>query len=63
MSIVQATGEALSPQKENIQHFKTRNFLPFFYFCGSVLPFWIRIFWIETRSKPDPDPKQTIAKN
>ncbi len=34
---------SLQPSKENIQHFKTWHFLTFFYFCGSFLPFWIRI--------------------
>jgi hypothetical protein len=29
---------SLQPSKENIQHFKTRNFLTFFYFSGSFLP-------------------------
>ncbi len=32
-----------SPPKENIQHFKTWNFLIFFYCCGSYLPSWTRI--------------------
>ncbi len=35
-------------RKENIQTFKTWNFVIFFYFCGSFLPSWIRI--------PNPDP-------
>jgi hypothetical protein len=35
MKDVQATGEAFSPPKENIQHF--------FYFCGSLLPSWMQI--------------------
>ncbi len=34
---------SLQPSKENIQHFKTRSFLIFFYFCGPFLPSWIRI--------------------
>ena len=34
---------SLQPSKENIQHFKTWNFITFFYFCGSFLPSWIRI--------------------
>ncbi len=34
---------SLKPLKENIQHFKTWNFLIFFYFCGSCLPPWFRI--------------------
>ncbi len=39
-----ATEEAFR-NHENIQHFKTWNFLTFFYFCGSFLPSWIRIHW------------------
>ncbi len=35
--------QSTQPPKENIQHFKTWNFFIFFYFCGSVLPSWIRI--------------------
>jgi hypothetical protein len=34
---------SLQISKENIQHFKTWNFLIFFYFCGSFFPSWIRI--------------------
>ncbi len=34
---------SLQLSKENIQHFKTRNFLIFSYFCGSLLTSWIRI--------------------
>ncbi len=34
---------SLQPWYENIQHFKTWNFLTFFDFCGSFLPSWIRI--------------------
>jgi hypothetical protein len=34
---------SLQLSKENIQLFKTWNFLIFFYFCGSFLPSWIRI--------------------
>ncbi len=35
---------SLKPSKENIQHFKTWNFLNFFYFCVSFgNPGWIRI--------------------
>ncbi len=41
---------SLQPSKENIQHFKTWNFLIFFYFCGSFLPSWTRIL--------NPDPHQ-----
>ncbi len=37
--------KSLQLSKENIQHFKTWNFLIFFYFCGSFLPSWIRIHW------------------
>ncbi len=42
---------SLQPSKENIQHFKPWNFLTFFYFCGSFLPFWIRIqiHWLDCR--------------
>jgi hypothetical protein len=32
---LQATGKAFSSQKENIQHFETRNFLTFFQFFVS----------------------------
>jgi hypothetical protein len=48
---VQATGEAFSPQKENIQQFNTWNFLTFFHLVGhfcpteSVFRIRIRIFW------------------
>ncbi len=34
---------SLHPSKENIQLFKTWNFLIFFDFCGSFLPSWIQI--------------------
>ncbi len=34
---------SLQLSKENIQHFKTWNFVNLFYFCGSFLPSWIRI--------------------
>ncbi len=34
---------SLQPSKKNIQHFKTWKFFPFFYFCRSFLPSWIRI--------------------
>jgi hypothetical protein len=53
---------SLQPSKENIQRFKTWNFFTFFYFCGSFLPSWIRI-WIQQltliriNADPDPDPK------
>ncbi len=43
---------SLQLSKENIQHFKTWNFLIFFYFCGSFLPAWIRI----PNTDPNPDP-------
>ncbi len=44
---------SLQPSKENIQHFKTRNFLIFFYFCGSfLLPSWIRIRISKLQKKP-----------
>ncbi len=46
---------SLQPAKENIQHFKTRNFVTFFFFCWSFLPSWIRIRI--PNSKPYPDPK------
>jgi hypothetical protein len=35
----------LPSSKENIQHFKTWNFLTIFYFCGSFLSSWIWIHW------------------
>ncbi len=40
---------SLQPSKEKIQHFKTWNLLSFFYFCGSLLPSWIRIriHWLD----------------
>ncbi len=44
---------SLQPSKENIQHFKTWDFLFFFYFCVSFLPSWIRI----------PDPIQIRIRN
>ncbi len=34
--------KSLQPSEENIQRFKTWNSPPFFYFCGSFLPAWIR---------------------
>ncbi len=34
---------SLQLSKENIKHFKTWKFCTFFYFCGSLLPSWIRI--------------------
>ncbi len=34
---------SLQPPKENIQHFKTWNFLTFSYFCGYFLLVWMRI--------------------
>ncbi len=46
--------ESLQPSKENIQHFKTWNFSTFFYFCGSILPSWIRIhrsYWIRIQAE------------
>ncbi len=42
---------SLQPSK---MHFKARNFLTFFYFCGSFFPSWIRIRISNT--VPDPDP-------
>ncbi len=49
--------KSLQPSKENIypQPFKTWKFLTFFHFCGSFLPFWIRIRWPDwIRIQPDP---------
>ncbi len=43
---------SLQLSKENIQPFKTWNFLIFFYFCVSSLPSWIQI----RVPSPDPDP-------
>jgi hypothetical protein len=50
--------------RRSLQHFKTSNFLSFFYFCGSFLPFWIRSRNPNPESDPDliesafnPDPK------
>ncbi len=40
---VQATGEALSPQKRTYRTSKMK-FINFFCFCGSFLPSWIRIY-------------------
>jgi hypothetical protein len=45
---------SLQLSKEAIQHFKTWAFANFFYFCGSFLPFWIRI------PNPDPDPQTRL---
>ncbi len=42
--------EWASYRRSLIQHFKSRNFWTFFYFCGSFLPSWIRI------RIPNPDP-------
>ena len=36
---------SLQISKEAIQHVKTWTFKKNFYFCGSFLPFWIRIHW------------------
>ncbi len=45
---------SLQPSKENIQYFKKRNFINFFfYFCGIFWPSWIRI----RIPSADPDPK------
>ncbi len=41
----QSYKRSLQFSKENIQYFKTWNFLIFFYFCGPFLPSWIRIHW------------------
>ncbi len=41
----------LQLSKRNIQHFKTWNFLIFFYFCGSFMPGLL---------DPDPDPEYWI---
>jgi hypothetical protein len=35
---IQATGEAFSPKKENVQHCKKRKLLTFFYVCGTFCP-------------------------
>ncbi len=61
-TLVQATGEAFSPQKENIQHFKNEiyNFFLYFvgHFCppgsGSGLRIRIRIQGPGTPLNPDP---------
>ncbi len=45
---------SLQPSKENIQYFKKRNLLTFFYFCGSFVHSWIRIV------NPDTDPGTTL---
>ncbi len=54
---------SLQLSKENIQHFKTWNFLIFSYFCRSLLPSWIRIriqqlklMRIHADLDPDPQP-------
>ncbi len=56
--------------KKNIQHLKTRNFSNFFYFCGSFLPFWIRIRIPNTDPDhsgsnwdPDPDPQHWFEQS
>ncbi len=45
---------SLQPSKMNIQHFKTWNFLIFFYFCGSFFPpgsrYGSRSIWIRIQS-------------
>jgi hypothetical protein len=46
MNDVQATEEAFSPQKENIQHFKTTHFFTFLFFLWVIL------------DNPDPDSDQ-----
>jgi hypothetical protein len=57
----QATGDAFSPQKENIQHLNMK-FIYFFYFCGSFLPSWIRIQRLKfMRMNADPDPKPRFS--
>jgi hypothetical protein len=40
----QSYRRSLQHWKENIQYFKTWNFLIFFYFCA-CLPLWIRVHW------------------
>jgi hypothetical protein len=47
----------IEPSKENIQHFKTWNFLPFFYFCGSFFALLDLDPLTWSNSDPDPDPK------
>jgi hypothetical protein len=45
------TTEAFSKQK-NIQH--SMKFINIFYFCGSFLPFWIRIQPTNINADPEP---------
>ncbi len=54
-------------KKENIQHFKKLNFLPFFYVCESFLPSWIRIHQLklmrihaDSDTDSDPQPCTTL---
>jgi hypothetical protein len=53
-----AEGEAFNPQKRTSNTSKHENSLPFFYFCGSFLPSWIRIRILN--ADPDPDPATQI---
>jgi hypothetical protein len=56
----QAAGEAFIPQKR-AQNMK---FMIFFYFCGSFLPFWIRIQQLKLmRIYADPDPKLWVESH
>ena len=48
---------SLQLSKEAIQHFKTWTLKKNFYFCGSFLPFWIRI------RIPNPDPNPLTRLN
>jgi hypothetical protein len=65
---VQATGEALEPSTQNIQHFKIKKSITFFLCLWVIFPFLIRIrihhhSWtpIESGSNPDPDPQLVTA--
>ncbi len=51
------------PLKENIKNFKTWNFLTFFYFCGSLLPSWIRISDTDPLTWLNPDPTRIRIRN
>ncbi len=53
---------SFSSQKENIKHYKTWNFFNFFFFSGSFLPSWNRIWYgstdlTESGFNTDPDPQ------
>ncbi len=45
---------SLQYSKKNIQYLKTWKFWPFFNFCGSFLPSWIRIRIRNLKADPDP---------